>query len=197
MAIDTPLIKTKGWESHYPDLAAAFQELRDREEGWREDCDGGWINSIDFNKPLQNSARLPEEINRFAVFVWQMLGACESGSVGGDACRQSGVLAAAVSDALDFRTKGGRFQHLLGVCLAILNHGAQYWLERGDPGLGNEIISSIGNEWKKLFAAPESALAAEGIDAELRQTAIDLCEGLRKYLSRAQEHFGPYANKFT
>ena len=37
MPIDTPLIKTKDWKSHYPDLAAAFQNLRDREEGWRED----------------------------------------------------------------------------------------------------------------------------------------------------------------
>ena len=76
-----------------------------------------------------------------------------------------GVLAAAVNDTLDFRTKGGRFTHLLGLCLAIRNQGAHSWFERGDPGLGHEIFSRIGNEWKKLFAAPASALAAEGVDA--------------------------------
>lgn len=37
-------------------------------------------------------------INRFAVFMWNMLFACESGSIGGDACRMNRVLLAALDD---------------------------------------------------------------------------------------------------
>jgi hypothetical protein len=205
-----PLIKTAMWNLRYTELHQAYDMLADRYKDCMESYDGTplppgpltKINRVDFAKPL---GPLPESVplkadsdaNRFGVFVWGLLDACESGSIGGDACRMSTVLAAAVDDALDFRSKGDKFNHLLGLTLAIRNQECSSWFERGDPELGKAIFKAVGDEWRKLFALPEASLAKEGISPELRKFAIDYNEGLRKFLSKAKQNFGPYATNFT
>jgi hypothetical protein len=109
----------------------------------------------------------------------------------------STVLTAAANDALAFRAKGDKFHHLLGLTLAIRNQECSSWFERGDPDLGKAIFKALGDEWRKLLAAPEAQLAKEGISPELRKFAIDYNEGLRKFLSKAKQNFGPYANVYT
>ena len=196
-------------EAQYPHLFATFKELSDREKAVRDDMGDAVspglcteIMGVDFTAPL---APLPEDAplktrsdaNKFAMVVWKMLDACESGSVGGDACRMWDVLAAAEDDVLAIGAVGPRFEHLLGLALATVNHGVGSWLERGDPHNGKVHFDAIGGAWKKLLAKPEADLAAEGINAELRTFAIKWCETLKRYLKESKKHHGPYANTFT
>ena len=207
-------------EARYPELHRVYTELSDREKAGRENFgDPGPVSGlateimgVDFTSPL---AALPDsfpfktgsDTNRFAMFLWKMLDACESGSVGGDACRMSSVLVAAANDSLSIfevdassltvRGVGPRFEHLLGLTLAIVNHGVASWLERGDPDNGKRIFLEIGKEWRKILALPEERLAAEGISAAHREFASKSNDSLQRYLKASREHHGPYANTFT
>ena len=140
-------VNTRFFDIKYPELHRTYKELSDREKDVQENFGGTSsgtsllteINGVDFAKPIRKDS-LPEDVplkadsdaHRFGIFVWGMLDACESGSVGGDACRMSNVLAAAVDDVRAFASKGDLFHHLLGLVLAIRNQGVQSWLERGD-----------------------------------------------------------------
>ena len=75
-----------------------------------------------------------------------------------------------------------RFEHLLGLTLAIYNHGLRSWMSRGDPDEGEKIFKIMGEEWKKLYNEDEGRLAARGISAELRKFALDACAALAQFL---------------
>ena len=197
-------------EQRYPHLYRVYTELSDRENACLgSDEDGpaspGLCTKImgeDFTAPLEP---LPEDAplkthsdaNKFAIFLWKLLDACESGSVGGDACRMWEVLAAAEDDTLAMNAMGPRFEHLLGLTIATVNHGVRAWLERGDPHNGKVHFDAIANAWKKIFAKSEADLVAEGVSTELRAFAIKWCETLQRYLKDSKKHNGPYANTFA
>ena len=102
-------------EHRYPELHRAYLHLSHREKesarlfhGDERPASPGpasTISRVDFTKPL---APLPDDFplttgsdaNKFAMFVWKLLDACESGSVGGDSCRMEDVLFAALDDAV-------------------------------------------------------------------------------------------------
>ena len=210
-------------ENRYPELHRAYLHLSNREKSWAQDFFDeddprrptspgplSTISGVDFTKPL---SPLPDDFplttgsdaNKFAMFVWKLLDACESGSVGGDSCRMEDVLFAAVDDALDndrvanplgYLSTRWAFEHLLGLTLAITNHGVGAWLDRGDAENGQLLFDTMAGAWKKLFAIPEAVLAAEGISPELRAFAIKWCKGLQALLKESRKHYGPYANSF-
>ena len=157
-------------------------------EGTRAEGPCTVINGVDFStalKPLPDAVALKTDsvANKFAMLIWSMLDACESGSIGGDACRMNYVLTSAAQDTLNFTSVGPRFQHLLGLTLAIFNHGVESWIVRGDPSFGRTLFKVMGDEWKKLLQKPEATLVAAGISLELRGFAIESgCMNLQKYL---------------
>ena len=208
-----PPVSILGLQKQYQELEKQYDVLLAHEEYMQvEVLDGEaaphTISGVDFARPL---APLPNDIpldtgsdaNKFAMLVWRMLDACESGGIGGDASRLSGVLAAAVEDVLAFQSMRGGvgplFHHLLGCTLAVSNNGVRSWIMRGEKDLGDQVFKLLGTAWKKVFALPEDTLAAVGISAALRKLAIDACEGLRKYLRSfgSKDYEGTYANVFT
>ena len=172
-------------ENRYPELHRAYLHLSHREKesarlfhGDERPASPGpasTISGVDFTKPL---SPLPDgfpfttgsDANKFGKFVWKLLDACESGSVGGDSCRMEDVLFAALDDAvsndrvanpLGYLSTRWAFEHLLGLTLAITNHGVGAWLDRGDAENGQLLFDTMAGAWKKLFAIPEAVLAAE------------------------------------
>jgi hypothetical protein len=190
-----------GLEKEYVNLHRVYMELLRRDLSVLEDMGQGEppadistctkINFVDFAAAL---TPIPEGIpletnsdaNKFLMLVCKMLDACESGSIGGDACRMTSVVLAATDDALDVRPNGKRFHHLLGLTAAISNHGMESWFQRGDPDSGDYVFKELGDAWKKMLKLPEEQLAAEGVSQELRKFAVQSCQGLQKYL----KHFG-------
>ena len=117
------------------------------------------------------------------MFVWKCLGACESGSVGGNACRQFGVLNAALDDAVALALKKDRFSHLLGWTCAAFNHGMDSMMYTYCPYGFHSLFLAAAAEWKKIFEViPEGGCGAWEMSADLRGFAIWNCEALQKML---------------
>jgi hypothetical protein len=117
------------------------------------------------------------------MFVWKCLSACESGSVSGDACRQFGVLNAALDDAVALASKKDRFSHLLGWTCAAFNHGMDSMMYRYCPHGIRSLFLAAAAEWKKVFEViPEGGCFAWEVSADLRGFAIWNCEALQKML---------------
>lgn len=129
------VVSILGLEKNYSRLDRVYGQLSDREQFSFDDSPGAArkgrcteICGVDFARPL---TPLPADApfatgsaaNMFAMLVWNMLEACESGSIGGDACRMADVLCAASNEALAVEAVGARFEHLFGLTLAISNHG--------------------------------------------------------------------------
>ena len=191
-------------ELRYPELYRVYTELSDREkttlEAFEKPIPDGVcteIMRIDFTQPLSPlPASYPmktnSDANKFAMFVWNLLSACESGSIGGDACRMMSVLIAATNDTLSSARDGSvlaRFQHLLGLTLAISNHGVGSWLERGDEQTGKKIFKALGDAWKRIFDYPGETV----MSAPMRKFATDACEMLQRMLKASRRNHGPYA----
>ena len=118
----------------YPRLFREYTYLSEREKG-ADLCDilGDYhspkidqatglcttIMMVDFTNALP---ALPDECpmktesdaNKFFQFLFNCLTASESGSIGGDACRQFDVLNAALYDAISQTSTVATFEHLLG-----------------------------------------------------------------------------------
>jgi len=135
-------------------------------------------------------------IHKFSIFMWNMLDACESGSIGGDASRMNAVLSAAANDILDTPSHHERIKHLLGLTVAIRRHGLVAFLQRGDPESGRSIFAGIAKEWKK-FNEVDLDPSAYNISDDFRKFARDYCEGLQQMLKNAQETHGEYATKYN
>lgn len=189
-------------EENYPELFQVYKGLSDRQKmieeddsDLDEDCTADSddrlcteIMCVDFLEPLHPQSGGPIKTdsvtNKFTIFVWKMLDACESGGIGGDACRQASVLAAATNDVLALVGSGSNiragFDHLLGLTAAISAHGAEMFFERGDHETGRVVFAGLGNAWKQVFEATKEDDSVIGSD--LRQFAVERCEGLQKYL---------------
>ena len=103
------------------------------------------------------------------MFVWKCLGACESGSVGGDAYRQFGVLNAALDDVVALASKKDRFSHLLGWTCAAFNHGMHSMMYRYCPSGIRSLFLAAAAEWRTIFEViPEGGCGAWEVSADLR-----------------------------
>ena len=95
------------------------------------------IMHIDFTEPLSEQKGCPmavdSDANKCAMFIWRALQATESGSLGGDACRQYDLLAACMNDISNLSSKALKFESLLGLTVAMANHQLHALLYRGDP----------------------------------------------------------------
>jgi hypothetical protein len=145
---------------------------------------------VDFAAPLStegDAAGVPmkadSDANRFSIFVWKCLSACESGSVSGDACRQFGMLNAALDDAVALASTKDSFSHLLGWTCAAFNHGMDSMMYRYCPHGICSLFLAAAAEWKKKFEViSEGGCFAWEVSAYLRGFAIWNCEALQKML---------------
>ncbi|KAK1746921.1 RuBisCO large chain family protein [Skeletonema marinoi] len=80
------------------------------------------IMFIDFTQQLTDNGDSPlkteSDGNKFCIFLWKMLDASESGSIGGDACRFFDALYAAYQDIMKLNSTATKFEHLLGWTIA-------------------------------------------------------------------------------
>ncbi|KAL7542598.1 hypothetical protein ACHAXR_012238 [Thalassiosira sp. AJA248-18] len=191
---------------YYPHLFREYKGLSDRQKEIFRDFNDPvkWpvpdgyctkITGVDFEQTL--APFFEEDINvtfshdsipnRFAVFMWNMFDACESGSTGGDACRINAVLMAAAKDVIDIhRTQQERIEHLLGLTMAIKRHGLGPFLCRGNPESGRAVFAEIAKEWKRFFEWDPSEY---GISDGVREFAKDCCEGVQLMLKPAKYLF--------
>jgi len=187
----------------YPRLYREYNFFSDREKEGNSDAAVSNANGlcttisfVDFTKPLEDHGDCPmkteSDANKFCMFVWKILNACESGSIGGDACRQFDVLNNALDDSLAMHSIAARFEHLLGWTAAATNHGLHALLYRGDPDRNRSLFKAVGDEWKKIFEANTEVVVSE----ELRKFAIWMCESFQKLLKEAKKEYGDYA-KYT
>ena len=149
-------------KSRYPGLFQAYVKLSDRERSFSESsgepvptdyCTK--ISGVDFKIPLKPlDDRLPFQtdstINKFCNFLRDMLDACDSGSIGGNACRMNDVLESAIDDLLSFSDRQERIECLLGLTIAVCNHGMHDFFNRFDPDHGRLLFKIVTDEWKKF-----------------------------------------------
>lgn len=157
------------------------------------------ISFTDFTKPLEDNGDCPmmtkSDANKFCIFIWKVLNACESGSIGGDACRQFQVLNCALDDTLAMPSVSAKFEHLLGWTAAATNHGLHALLYRGDPDRNKSLFKAVADEWKKVYEKTANN-AINGVSEALRKFAIWMCESFQKLLKDAKKEYGEDA-KYT
>ena len=104
-------------ERLYSRLEPVYLRMAEREASLDEFIEGrpktdaktcSTICNVDFAEPLMpmpddSPLKTDSECNKFAILLWRMFSACESGSMGGDACRQADVLFAALNEVLHLR----------------------------------------------------------------------------------------------
>ena len=114
----------------------------------------------DFNEPLEESPGCPMSTHsdgyKLCMFLWNCLNASETGSIGGDACRQYDILNSALDDTLSLQSLSSKFEHLLGWTVAAYNHGLEALLYRGDPDRNRALFKAAADEWKVLFEKTEN-----------------------------------------
>ena len=157
------------------------------------------ISFTNFIEPLEDNDDCPMKTNsaanKFFTFLFKCLLASESGSIGGDACRQFDILYAAFDDILSIRSRStsmtfqSKFEHLLGWTVAAVNHGLHALLYRGDPDRNRSLFMAVGDEWKKVFDKIDNLV----VDEAYRKFAIWICECFEKLLKNAKEEYGDYA----
>lgn len=118
------------------------------------------IMFVDFTKAIcENTVSehiTSDETYKFCMFLWKLLDACESGSIGGEACRMWEVLSAALNDIHNIRGNGrDKFEHLLAWTIAARSHGLYPLLYRGMPD-PNQLFKAAGDMWKKVFEYNDS-----------------------------------------
>lgn len=158
------------------------------------------ITSVDFLELLyenQMSNHLSAQAYKFLMFLLKMLDACESGSIGGEACRMMFTLTAALADVEgllldDTTTNNGHHHHhhhLLAWTIATYSHGIHPLLYRGEPEAIQELFADAGRLWKEVFKS-SSSLSEE----KTRKFAMSACENLRELLAEAKEEYGEHAD---
>ena len=153
----------------------------------------------DFNEPLEESPGCPLSTHsdgyKLCMFLWNCLNASETGSIGGDACRQYDILNSALDDTLSLQSLSSKFEHLLGWTVAAYNHGLEALLYRGDPDRNRALFKAAADEWKVLFEKTENN-AIPDISEALRKYAIMFCDFFQKLLKQAKKEYGDHA-KYT
>jgi len=156
------------------------------------------IMFIDFTQQLADNGDSPlkteSDGNKFCIFLWKMLDASESGSIGGDACRFFDALYAAYQDIMKLNSTATKFEHLLGWTIAVCSHGIRALLERGDPDRNRILFKYIAEEFKKIF---KLETAAVGIDNGLKEFAMEWCGAMQKMLRSVKKEYGEYAENYT
>ena len=106
-----PNVSILGLHLRYPHLRPVYAILEAGEKGtremMREDGHTGDLDEVvheisgvnfaeDLTPLIDEPITTNSDTNKFAMLVWRMLDACQSGGMGGDACRMDDVLDAAV-----------------------------------------------------------------------------------------------------
>jgi len=193
----------------YPQLFHQYRSLSDREiesmTNMDQPIDDATIDSAtglrttinyeDFAASLSTQGddagcpmKANSDANKFCIFLWKALCACESGSCGGDACRQYGVLDAAYNDISSFELIAARFEHLLGWTCAVVNHMIHLVMERCDPEQIRSLFMDVAANWKKVFEMIPVE-GGMGVSAELRAFAIRTGETLQKLLRAYKKQY--------
>lgn len=150
----------------------------------------------DFTKPLEES-KIPLKTDsdgyRFCIFLIRCLYASESGSVGGDACRQFDILLAALRDILKTSLVSSRFEHLLAWTVAANHHRLYALLYRGDPDRNRALFKAVAAEWRKLFKRVETDTEEDVVSKELISFAEMQCKHFQSLLKQAKKEYGDYA----
>mmetsp|Transcript_5619 Transcript_5619/g.9503 ORF Transcript_5619/g.9503 Transcript_5619/m.9503 type:complete len:536 (+) Transcript_5619:75-1682(+) len=210
-APEAPPISLSTLKARYPNLYEVYSQLSDRQlecdemmPGDPTPIDGATglatkIMFVDFTEmhPGDNGncpMKANSDDNKFGIFLWKMLAASESGSVGGDACRMFDALYAAYQDIMTLGSTAAKFDHLLGWTTAACRHGIESLLERGDPYRNRLLFKSIAEEFKKIFKLDTAVL---GIDNGLRDYAITWCGHLQKMFRAFKKEHGQYAENYT
>ena len=157
------------------------------------------IMGVDFTQPLEETPdgapiKANSDANKFGLFLWKMLDASESGSIGGDACRFFNALDAAYADITALGSTSEQFQHLLGWNIAVASQGIGALLERGDPDRNRWLFKKVAEHWKKIFKQDTAAL---GINDELRKFAIEWCGHVQKMLKSVKKNYGEYSENYS
>ena len=105
------------------------------------------------------------------------------------------MLIAATNDAIAIQSPGRRFEHLVGLVLAMANHGLRSFVLRSDPDPDQQIFTVMGDALKKLFKKE----MIDGISPELRQFGLDFCGQLQSVLKSygGRDWAGTGATKFS
>ena len=213
-AATVPPLSLSTLQTYYPNLYQAYSHLSARQLECDEvvnsvtdeptpiDAATGLATKImfvDFTQPLLTTGDCPLQATsdgyKFSMFLFNMLNASESGSIGGDACRFYFALAAACDDIMAFHSKAAKFEHLLGWTIAVRQHGIGALLERGEPDRNRVIFKYIAEEFKKIFKLDNTATL--GISDGLKDFAKDWCGNLQKMLKRVKKDYGEYAENYT
>ena len=205
-----PPLSLDDLEARYPNVFRVYVNLSDREKSTR-DClldlqddedeesnvnDKGLctkITGVDFTRPIHEnnlSMHLSDDAYKYTIFLWKLLSACESGSIGGEACRMYQVLCAALDDAVSTKTDKERFERMMAWTIAASSHGLHQVLYRGEPETNQALFREAGNEWKKIF---EKGAAKPFLGEATRTFATGSCDGFHKYLLAAKKEYGSYA----
>jgi hypothetical protein len=137
-AAKVPPLSLTTVKARYPNLYRTFSYLSSRELESNDNCNvarspvdaatglATTIMFVDFTQPLGDNTGSPmkseSDANKFCIFLWKMLDASESGSIGGDACRFFDALYAAYKDIMTMNSTAAKFGHLLGWVIAVVNH---------------------------------------------------------------------------
>ncbi|KAL7442217.1 hypothetical protein ACHAXM_008232 [Skeletonema potamos] len=209
-AAKVPPLSLTTVKARYPNLYRTFSYLSSRELESNDNCNvarspvdaatglATTIMFVDFTQPLGDNAGSPmnseSDANKFCIFLWKMLDASESGSIGGDACRFFDALYAAYKDIMTMNSTAAKFGHLLGWVIAVVNHGIGALLERGDPDRNRILFKNVAEELKKIFKQDTAAL---GIENNLRDFAITWCGHMQKMLKSVKKEYGEYAENYS
>lgn len=207
------IVAKRNHYQHYPNLFREYTHLSDRQkeilQALKSTVPDGYcsqINGADFAQalcPFERDLDVPFPhdgiVNKFATFMLNMLNACESGGVGGDACRMDAVLRAAVNDVVVMPYNQQFIEHLLGLTLAIKWHGLGPFLCRGNPESGRGIFAEIAKEWKKCFDRDPSVynLSDDADAGDIQEFAKDCCKGVQDILKKVHETHGEHATKYN
>ena len=198
----------------YPRLFKEFLLMAEREKEGRESIGGEdakklprvtKIMGVDFAETLEplekdeKGGELPFQndhiINLFFAFTYKMLCATDSGTIGGNACRQNRVMIAALEDIDDLRDRTDQIHLLFGLLLAMRNHGLYDTLDRGDPHLLRSIFGEMAKEFKRFN---EERYADEyDVSDELRKLINDNCKEFQTMLRSTKKTISEYAETYT
>jgi len=191
-----------GYVDRFPFLREEHARLEARHRMQTEDEEEGLFEKLAVNMDdvKGDTSHMPwatgSTTNMFTHLVWRMLDACETGSTGGDACREGGVLGAAVTEVVNSRgAVKEQFELALGMSLAWYNHETFAFMHRGDPEQGHAIITHLGTVWKKLLKFDEATLEAKGVKKEARDIAIKVNTALKNYFA-SKDHYNTFTFNF-
>jgi len=192
-----------GFKDKYPSLSAEYARLKQRKEDYVADgsFDDRMQEVVDAEWPEDTPFSTDSTTSKFTEFLIRMFSECEDGSMGGDTCRLHNVFAAAVDD-LESLHPPEVFDHLLGLTIAISEHGLQTWIIRNqEQFLGQALFDAIAKKWKKFFAMETDKLVTLGGSTEALEFARRYCTSLQAYLrsygQKSWKEAGATAYKFN